>query len=308
MSDSITIDQIQRVYPHFAEGFRKAEDLFNRINTFDDIETHLLRGAGLSPHTYASYMTAVKSLYNFTECLSPFHVAPGHLNAFYDSLKRTLTPDSAAVRMAGLKRFFGTIAQQMPGYISPFDVMSPGLIKKFSQPSPKDTSQVLSVGEINGLLKWLKGQTEPILILAYRAIFMLVTSGLKARELCGLRWDDITQRDGLWYATGIGRGGKSFYRELYEPALSISRKRKHLFYRLDGQPLDPHALWYAIKKAGTKAMEAAIINKDRQLIFSPNLYRRTYVEILEQPGGNVDSIQERLTSTFDPKCLQGVDR
>ena len=119
MNDLITIDQVQKMYPNFEAGFRKAADLFARIKSFEDIEIHLLRGAGLSPHTYSSYMVAVKALYRFTDGLNPFQIVPGHLEAFYDDLRKTISVSSASVRMSGLKRFFSTISALMPGYVSP---------------------------------------------------------------------------------------------------------------------------------------------------------------------------------------------
>jgi hypothetical protein len=60
--------------------------LFDSIKYFEDFETLLLRGAGLSPHTYRSYLTAVRQLYEYTNGLNPLQITPGHIEAFYDDL------------------------------------------------------------------------------------------------------------------------------------------------------------------------------------------------------------------------------
>ncbi len=286
MNDLITIEQVQKVYPNFAEGFRKAVDLFSKIQSFEDIEIHLLRGQGLSPHTYASYMAAVKALYVFTGGLNPFQIVPGHLEAFYDDLRKRLTISSCCVRMVGLKRFFGTIAEKMPGYVSPFDVMEEPLKKKFSQTSPKGVKQALTGNETRDLLAWLKARTDPRGVLAYRSIYMLVTTGFRAAELCGLRWDDIEKIDGVYHANGLGKGGKVFHQELFAPALAeIPHKGDHLFHRLDGEPLDPHSLWDNTRIIGEQAREAGIIAETRRVNFTPHLFRRSYATLLYKHGG-----------------------
>lgn len=291
MNDLITLDQINEVFPNFHEGFRRAAELFARIQSFDDIEIHLLRGQGLSPHTYRSYMTAVKALYVFTEGLNPFQIVPGHLEAFYDAQRTKLSVSSCAIRMSGLKKFFGTIATTMPGYVSPFDVMGDELKAKFNQTTPKGTKQALTAEELRDLLAWLKGRTDPRGKLAYQTIYMLVTTGLRAAELCGLRWTDIESIAGTYYANGIGKGSKPFHQELYADALAqIPHKGEVLFHRLDGKPLDPHALWDNTRIIGEQAKAAGIIAETRRLTFSPHLFRRTFATLLYKDGLRVKAL------------------
>ena len=97
----------REAFPTMADGIRQAWTVFARIHSFKDIETELLKGAGLSPATYASYLEAVKQFYSFTSGLHPLSARPCHVESWYDDMiKRGLARNSARTRVAGLKAFF----------------------------------------------------------------------------------------------------------------------------------------------------------------------------------------------------------
>lgn len=311
MNDLITIENVNKIFPNFEQGFRKAAELFAKIQSFEDIETYLLRGRGLSPNTYRSYLTAVKQLYSFTDGLNPFQIVPGHIERFYDDLRKRCAIQTAYNRVQGLKKFFACIAAQMPGYVSPFDVMDEALIKKLNKTKAKATKQALTAPELNRLLSWLSGRKDERGKLAYQAIYMLSTTGLRASELCGLRWSDIEQIDGTYYANFIGKGDKPGHQELYKPALdTIKKKGECLFYRIDGsgRQLDAHALWYIITEIGKEAKEAGIIAETRRLTFSPHLFRRTYATLLYKSGMRIKALAEKTRhSSIDTLIKHYVD-
>ncbi len=186
------LSQIQTYFPNIFEALKKAQSVFEHIHNFEDVETFLLRGAGLSPNTYRSYLTAVKQLYEHTEGLNPLQITPGHIEAFYDELARRVDRNTACLRIRGLKRFFAGVSRIVPGYISPFEVMEERLTKKLNRTKKGNrTKKALNKGESRDLLAWLqkdqtvKGQAD------YAIVLMLLTSGLRAAELCQLHWGDL---------------------------------------------------------------------------------------------------------------------
>ena len=289
----ITMDLVNKIYPNFEAGFKRAAELFSKINSFADIETYLLRGQGLSKNTYSTYLQAVKRLYEFTEGLSPFQVQPGHIEALYDHIREKQDISTAYNRIQGLKKFFRTIADTMPGYVSPFDIMKPELLKKMAAIKAKSTPTALTVSELNKYLEWLKDSTEPLFQLAYSVVWALATTGLRAAELCNLKWSDIESIDGVSYANFLGKGDKGAHQPLDDRYQDIIKHRgEFLFYRLNGERMNPHALWYLIQKTGKAAQVAGIIDGNRKLTWSPHLMRRTYATTLEKGGMRISAIAQ----------------
>ena len=303
--------QIQSYFPNVLNALRKSRTLFERIQSFEDVETYLLRGAGLSPNTYRSYLTAVKQLYEFTERLNPLQVTPGHIEAFYDSIVERVDRNTACLRIRGLKRFFAGVSRIIPGYISPFEVMEEQLTKKLNRTKKGNrTKKALNKGESRDLLAWLqkdqrvKGQAD------YDIVLMLLASGLRAAELYQIRWGDLEYEEGgIWTANFVGKGGKETTQEIYAPALNAVReyfrtqfkqdpeKEDYLVYSLpvypgdQPRPMTTHRLWIRIKQIGEGAREAGIIKRD--LNFSPHLFRRSFATLLYKSGMKIKAIQEK---------------
>ena len=117
MKDLVLSADLQKSFPTIVEGLKKAENIFSQINSFEDIERLLLRGAGLSPNTYRSYLEAVKQFYSFTDGLNPLQVKPADIEGFYDDLAKRVDRKTAYLRIRGLKKFFSGIRNVIPLYI-----------------------------------------------------------------------------------------------------------------------------------------------------------------------------------------------
>jgi integrase/recombinase XerD len=304
------LSQIQSYFPNILEALRKAQTLFERVRSFEDVETYLLRGAGLSPNTYRCYLTAVKQLYEFTQGLNPLQVTSGHIERYYDEVSKRVDRNTAALRIRGLKRFFSGVAKLIPGYISPFEVMEEKLRKKLNRVKKGNrTKKALNIGEVKRLLAWLSEDRSVKGLSNYAVVFMLVTSGLRAAELCQLKWGDLELEEGTWTANFIGKGGKEASQELYEPAVMISQfayraqfhrdpeLEDHLFWSLPAyagdqvRPMTPHRLWVRITELGDRAKAEGIIKRD--INFSPHMFRRTYATCLYRSGMKIKAIQEK---------------
>ncbi len=144
-----------------------------------------LKGAGLSPNTYRSYLQAVKQFYVFTGGKHPFQVGPADVEAFYDDILGRADMSTAYLRLMGLKRFFAGIRAVLPIYTSPFESMSEKLLHKISRSKRKGrTKAPLTKTEADALLRWLRMDVSPTGRENLALVVMLQTSGLRASELC----------------------------------------------------------------------------------------------------------------------------
>ena len=276
-------------FPTMAEEL--AADLC--INTWADFERRFLMGGGLAKRTYESYLASCREFYNFTGKQHPVAVGTVEwIEQFYDSL--TVDRNSKCLKIAALKYMYKKLSVRFPYFSNPFDTMNEKLKKKLTKKKAPGTKSALTQAELNRLLEWLSGRFDPKGRLAYSAIYMLSATGLRASELCNLRWDDIELRDGVRYAHGVGKGDKPFCQEVYEPALkTVRRKGEYLFYRLhDERPLNAHALWDIVRTIGEQARAAGIISENRKVTFSPHLFRRTYCTLLSRAGMDIKALSE----------------
>ena len=284
------MNDLQRYFPN-TQLQNLMDDL--AINSWDEFARRFLLGDGKSKRTYESYLASSKQFYDFTGGLHPMQAGtPEWIEQFYDSL--TGAQNSKALAISGLKYLYKKVGERFPYYVSPFDVMNEKLTKKLNKTKKSGTKAALTQNELNRLLSWLKERTDPKGKLAYSAIYMLSTTGLRATELCNLRWSDIEERDGVRYAHGIGKGDKPFCQEVFEPALrTIKHKGEYLFYRLrDERPLNAHGLWDIVRAIGEQAREAGIIAENRKVTFSPHLFRRTYCTLLSKAGMDIKALSE----------------
>ncbi len=310
MNDLTLSTDLQKSFPTITVGLKKAQQILDSITSFEDVERLFLMGAGLSPHTYRSYLTAVKQLYEFTGGLNPLQITPAHIEKFYDHLVKKVDRNTAYLRVRGLKRFFAGIRNVIGFYSSPFDLMDKNLTRKLNRTKKGNrTKKVLNKGELRMLLAWLCQDNSVQGIENYAIVFTLATSGLRAEELLQLRWKDLELYEGKWTANFIGKGEKTAEQELYTPAVEACRNyfkraflrspgpEDHLFWTMpnyDGEELRPlsySALWKRIKKIGNKAKEREIVKRD--IDFSPHMFRRTYATILYKAGMQIKAIQEK---------------
>jgi integrase len=216
----------------------------------------------------------------FTDGLNPLQVSSAWIELFYDHLVQTVDIRTAHLRICGLKKFFAGIRRVVPFYTSPFETMSASLKRKLRAGKKKPTVRVLSQKETTVILTWLEKDRSKKGLINAAMIKMLLTSGLRAAELCSLRWGDIEEFDSKLIARFYGKGGEEARQELYDPAVRATRKAfmklfkrepqtdEFLFYSLPAFPGDPprlmtpHRLWVRIKEAGEQAKAYGIIKRD----------------------------------------------
>ena len=309
MNDLIIRSDMQRAFPTMAAGLIRAQNIFEQIKSFEDVERLFLLGSGLSVNTYKNYLQSVKQFYRFTNGLNPLQVRPGDIEAFYDHIVKKVDRNTACLRIRGLKKFFAGIRNVIPIYTSPFEIMEPKLIKKLNRVKKGNrTKAALSKAEVNGLLAWLKKDQSITGLENYAITFMLVTSGLRAAELIQLKWRDLENFEGVWTAKFIGKGDREAEQELYAPAVEACREyfvlqhsrepgpEDDLFYTYPEGPrrsdrMSYNTLWHRISQIGKAAREKGIIKRDIQ--FSPHLFRRSYATLLYKSGMKLKAIQEK---------------
>lgn len=310
MNDLILRDDFQKSCPTVVEGLKRAQSIFDSIKSFEDIERVFLKGAGLSPHTYRSYLQSIKQLYEYTDHRNPLQIIPADIEAFYDDLMKRVDRNTARLRIAGIKKFFAGIRTVIPIYTSPFELMTEKLQKKINGTKKGNrTKKALTTTEVKDLLAWLEKDQTVRGLEDHAIIYMLFTSGLRADELVQLKWKDIDMVDGSFTASFIGKGGKDAEQELYPAAVNACiryynkafrrdpRPDDALFWtlpRFEGDPPRPISywtLWDRVKKAGAAAREAGIIK--RNVSFSPHLFRRSYATCLYKSGMKLKAIQEK---------------
>ena len=309
MSQELVIStELQKSFPTLVEGLRKAQGIFEAIKSFEDIERVFLKGAGLSPNTYRSYIQAVRDFYRDTDGLNPLQVTPADIESWYDTLCKRVDRNTARLRVAGLKRFFAGIRNVIPFYTSPFEIMSEKLHAKLNRTRKGNrTKKAMTKAEFKRLLAWLETDTSTIGRENYAIVYMLGTSGLRASELCQLTWTTIELHEGKWTAVFTGKGDTDAEQELYGPAVEACRAYFRRQFRRDPRPADAlfwtvptvgdttavplayHTLWRRVADLGKRARAAGIVT--RQLQFSPHLFRRTYATMLYKGGMGLKGIQ-----------------
>lgn len=295
MNDLIIPPTIREVFPNFEQGFREALRIFNRIQSFEDVELYLMKGQGLAESSYRTYMTSVRQLYKHTDSLNPLQVTPNHVEDFFDKISQTVGAHAAYNKMQGLKRFFNGVQRLVPGFVSPFEIMPERLTKKLFKSPRNKKKKALNKREARALLKYLSRDKSRRGKEVYAMVFLLMTSGLRAGEFCQLRWKDIEHYDGKYTARFTQKGGDQVEQELYSDAVKAARKVKrgeYLFYVKDGKyRLRPHSLWAITKELGEKARAEGIIQ--REMNFSPHLFRRTYATLLYRDNMKPVAIMEK---------------
>lgn len=299
MSELILSGAMARAFPTLAAGLAKAQGIFDSIHSFEDIERTFLKGAGLSPNTYRAYLCAVRQLYEFTKGKHPMQITPGDIEAFYDDLAKRVDRNTAALRIAGLKKFFAGIRTVLPIYTSPFELMPEKLKNKLGLCRVREIKRPwLEEGELHELLAWLALDTTTQGVENHAILYMLSTSGLRANELCQLRWGDLDLCEGTWTTRFTGKGGTDAEQELYAPAVEACRKYFVLLKRRNPEPGDAlfwtlpvlpgeqpapmryHVLWRRVHLVGERARAAGILK--RVIDLTPHSLRRTGACIVDK--------------------------
>lgn len=294
-----------------------AWETFCKIESANDIERFILRGQGLSKNTYRIYRQAFMAFYRFTQehyklekGLHPLQVSLAEIETFYDARVKEVDVNTAYLEIQGLKKFFASVETKIPGYESPFREMPEKLKEKLNRvKNGNRKKKPLSKSEVHRLLAWLEQKKDVKGLENYAMVYMLVTSGLRAFELCQLRWGDIECYNGQWTAAFTGKGDKDAEQELYKPAIDTCRlyfKKAHgrnpkpddiLFWTVPSyngeasRPLPYHTLWRRITEIGKVAKAEGIVRNSVE--FTPHLFRRTYASALEAEGMPGTAIQKK---------------
>lgn len=304
-TDIVLRSDFQRAFPGVAESLKRAMELLSSVRSFDDIERLFLRGAGLSPNTYSSYLTAVKQFYHFTDGMNPLQVIPADVEAFYDHLVAKVDVSTAYVRIAGLKKFFANVAEHVPIWTSPFDTMLPTLKAKLGKTKPGDKKKALSESELRELLDYLSRWTDWKGQERHAIVLFLYSTGLRSAEACSLTWGDISDVDGTWIATFRQKGGELAEQKVPAATMQTLRQYFQARYRRNPRPEDPlfasnidtplstATLWNYLKAIWRDARAAGICTR-KGLEFSAHLFRRTIGTHLAQRGMDLVSVQHFL--------------
>jgi integrase/recombinase XerD len=304
MNDLVLSTEFKKCFPTIDEGIRKAFNLFNQVQGFEDLERLFLKGNGLSPNTYQAYHAAVKQFYAFTNGLHPFQVLPADIENFYDSIMEKVDRNTAAVRVAGLKKFFKGIEEQVSFYASPFNIMTEKLTRKLSRTKAAKTKSSLNWAEYNCLLDFLEEDKSLKGLQNLALSYVLMTTGLRAAELCSLKWRDceFDEEYKTYFLNGIGKGSKPFRQMVLDPAAIEAAKKAykaqkgeidqadHMFYstcNFNGKtpaPLTRTLLYKRVRNIG-EAVRARGINPRQSLTWSPHMFRRTACSLFYKVTG-----------------------
>ena len=285
--------------------------LVGLIHSFEDVENLLLKGAGLAAGSYKVYMVSVRQLYEYTRGLHPFQITRGHIEGFYDHWDRKVSRRSVAGKISALKRFFKGVEESAPLFRSPFRDIPEKLRKKFRRTGKTRTKKALTKTEVTDMLEYLQEAADysPDNAENYALVLMLVTSGLRAAELCQLKWGDLEYFEKRWTASFIGKGGDVADQELYPDAVNAAGEYFHqqfkrtekpedrLFWTAPNRrtkypkPMNGHNLWARIKEIGADLRDAGILK--RELQFTPHLFRRTYATLLYSSGMKLKAIMQK---------------
>ncbi|MBA7493377.1 Tyrosine recombinase XerC [subsurface metagenome] len=314
MNDLIVPVRFQDAFPTIAQGLKKAMDLFSAIRSFKDVERYLLKGAGLAQNTYKTYLSAVKGFYEYTGGKHPLQITPGDIEAWYDDLLKTVDRNSACIKVYGLKRFFAGIQENvLKIYTSPFELMSEKLLKKLGRSKKPKRGKALNIAEVNRLLDMLDYDESTIGLENKAMIKLMLGTGLRAAELCNLKWQDVEfdEDESKYYVSGVGKGDKPFTQEVAIPEAIADVERyfrKHfhrkprpedyLFYTVSShkgngnKQMNNTVLFLRMRKVGEKARAKGVTT--RNISWSPHLMRRTCGTILDKLKMSPVSIQRFL--------------
>ena len=326
MRDLIVSGSIARACPQVAEGIRRIEALFEGIKSFEDVEAAFLKGAGLSRNTYAAYLTSVRSFYHFTGGLNPLQVTAAHMESWYDfMLAGGAERNTARLRIASLKSFFLGVERVVGIFRSPFRDMPARLVKKLSRTKKPRTRGALTRSEVKGILEMLRADDSPEGWETLAIFTFLLTSGLRAAELCSLRWSDLNFNDETgWSAHFVQKGGDSAEQEIHHLAVKLSREAFRARFRRDPRLDDalfstrPRFHGDVVRPLGYRSLRERIIGIERagrkagvlarDLAIRPHTMRRTFATLLVKGGMDLKSVQTLTRhASIEVLCRHYVD-
>ena len=321
------MNELQRYFPNnHLPGLM--EDF--AIQSWDDFARRFLLGEGKSARTNESYLASCRSFYDFTGGLHPMQSgSPEWIESYYDSL--TVARNTKAQMVYGLKYMYKRICERFPFYKSPFDpaVMPKQLKKKLSQTDADESEKgSLALSEYQALEGMLRSEIAPygpdriygLQNLAF--LTFAVSTGMRAAELVGLHWRNISAVDGRVTATFIGKGAKKRTVQINPEAVKNCRTAfqarfnrapaadDFVFNSLKGPGISKAAIHNRIKKSIEIAKARGLVRGN--LNVSTHTLRHSYTTLALESGVDIHTIQKQLghssLSTTSKYVHTGMDQ
>lgn len=236
----------------------------------------------LSPRTIEQYEWSLRS---FSASIETSRVladlSATNVRSWVNTLPATRSPSSVRSALRALKVFSSWLARE--GYVSA-DPLSNVLLPRVPDPMIVP----FSAAEVAALLR----AGSPLL---RACVAVLVDTGLRSSELCGLHVDDVRER----FLLVLGKGGNERLVPYGETATAeltryVNRVRapirdpdEALFLSRSGMPLTPHHLGELMRQAGRRA-------RIKGIRVSPHTLRHTFaIEFLRNGGGEL-ALQKAL--------------
>ena len=314
MTDLTIFEESATQFPTIYEGLKRAQSIFDSINSWDDIKKIFFDGNGLSANTYKNYLWDIKSFYEYSGHKNPLQITVADVEGWFDWMMKKNDRRTCVRRITGLKKFCKCIHEKVPIYTSPFDLMGKKLKKKITKlPGGNRIPISLTKAETNKLLSRLREDKTNAGMRLYSIIFMLVTSGLRISELLSLSWGDLYKREDTWYCSFIGKGGKDAQQELQSNAVDSildyhlkvyeekPNKNDFLYYGFTtGEVIKSNSVWGLIDALWEKLQREHFFENEIKL--HPHLFRRTYATLLYKAGMDLISVS-RKTRHASIDCL-----
>ena len=233
---------------------------------------------GLAESTLDSYLRHARSFAGYY-MRSPTEMGSCEVRAFMLHLaeERKLKPSSLGCYASALKFLYGVTLSR------------PDVAAAIPKPKvPRLSPVILSGGEVEALFEALASPK-------YRALYMsMYGAGLRVREACALRIDDVDSKRGLLHVDN-GKGGHSrsvplanrLLGELRSDWLAVRPSGPWLF---PGSPQTRHINPRGVQRALSKATTACGISKT----VTPHVLRHTYATHLLELGTDIRTIQVLL--------------
>ena len=183
--------------------------------------------------------------------------------------------------------------------------MTEKLTRKLNRVKAGKTKSSLNWAEYNALHDLLEKDTSLIGLQNMAITYTLMTTGLRAAELCNLKWPDVEwdAEFRTYFLNGIGKGQKPFRQMVLDPRaiewaskahatqkLSDDKMGDYVFYstpNFNGKqptPMTTAVLYRRIKDIGAAVRACGIIPR-KSLTWSPHMFRRTACTLFYKTTG-----------------------
>ena len=298
------MNDLQRYFPN--QQLARIEDLLT-VESWEDFRRVFLLGEGNSTNTVRAYETAGRQFYDYTGGLHPMQAGtPERIEQYYDSIvTKGCTLTTACLRMRGLKYIYKRIAERVPFYQSPFEIMPDKLTKKLFRTEQDESERgALALSEYQAIEAMLRADMTVYGWQNLSFVAFAVSTGMRAAELVGLHWRNISTVDGRVTATFIGKGRKKRTVQTDPEAVDVCRRAfrlrfgkkptpdDYVFNSMRGPGVSKVAIHNRIKAAIEMAKARGLVRAN--LNVSTHTMRHTYTTLALESGVDIHTIQKQL--------------